>query len=147
MASISQDFVYLLMDARVKILRDLLCIRLESESLIILDLAATLFSAETPGLFCELKIFTHPHISIEVRTYWVDYAWEVEHRFKGRNVNYFWQECKLLEGLMCAQRCTKLYTKSFLRYSFWLRTYLGILHSRDGMDKLKYDIFDSISTS
>ena len=40
----------------------------------ILDLAATLFSAETPGLFCELKIFTHHHISIEVSTYLVDYA-------------------------------------------------------------------------
>ena len=41
-----------------------------------------LFSAETPGLFCEQKIFTHPHMGVEVSTYWVDYSWKVEYRFK-----------------------------------------------------------------
>ena len=33
-------------------------------------------------MFCELKIFSHPHISIEVSTYRVDYSWMMEYRFK-----------------------------------------------------------------
>ena len=49
---------------------------------IVLDEAATLFSPKTPGLFCELKSFTHPHIDTEVSTHWVDYAWTMEYRFK-----------------------------------------------------------------
>ena len=33
---------------------------------VVLDLAATLFTPETPNLFCELKHFTHPYIGIVV---------------------------------------------------------------------------------
>ena len=46
---------------------------------VVLDLAAALFSSETAGVFCELEIFTHPHIGTGVSRYWVNFHFRVNY--------------------------------------------------------------------
>ena len=45
---------------------------------IVFDLAATLFTPETPKEFCGLKHFTHPSIGLVVRRWWMNFNFHVK---------------------------------------------------------------------